>query len=439
MATAVSLRIKRLRSALAHPISQNVVALGWLQIATFIVPLITIPYVARVLQPATYGLIVLSQSVTLVLIVFIDWGFGYWAVREVAVKRDDPEQLADVAQRVRGAQLLLAAASAPIALTVLALDHELALHPIYLVLAWIAAVATGIAPNWYFLGIERMRLITLIQLGFRFVGAGLTFVLVKGPGQGWVVMALFAAAAVASWIASDVMMYRHVRFRVPRWRASVAAVRGAAPLFVGAVAVTLYTAFNTVLLSFFESSTAVAHFGAAERVVRVAATAGTPIGLAVFPRIVALQAARRHDRARQLLGIAVVAATVLAVVLGGGLALFAPQVVRIIYGRAYVEGTVPLLRVLLLLFPIGLISATAGTWIASLRMDRRLVTIVVGAGLLNVTLGVLLTPRFGPTGMAWSVVTAEAAAAAAVVVTVLRSGHDRTVALFARSSRRTLQ
>jgi PST family polysaccharide transporter len=319
-------------------------------------------------------------------------------------------------------------------LVVLAVDHELALHPVYLVLAWIAAVASGIAPNWYFLGIERMRLITLIQLGFRFLGAGLTFALVKGPGQGWVVMALFAAAAVASWIVSDVMMYRRVRFRVPRWRASVMAVRGAAPLFVGAVAVTLYTAFNTVLLSFFESSTAVAHFGAAERVVRVAATAGTPIGLAVFPRIVALQAARRHDRARQLLSIAVVAATVLAALLGGGLALFAPQVVRIIYGRAYVEGTVPLLRVLLLLFPIGLISATAGTWIASLRMDRRLVSIVVGAGLLNVTLGVLLTPRFGPIGMAWSVVTAEAAAAVAVVVTVLRSGRDKSVALFARSS-----
>jgi len=426
------MRLKRLRQAIAHPISQNVFALYWLQFATFMVPLITLPYVARVLQPSAFGLVVFSQGFAFVLMVLIDWGFSFHGTREAASTREDPAELAQAVHNVRGAQLLLSAASLPIALGALLVVPKLSEHPEFLILAWVAAVAGGLSPSWYFVGVERLRLISFIQLAFRFLGAGLTFAFVRGPDDAWIVMALFAASNVTAWIAADILMYREIKFRVPRLRPSLGAVRGSTMLFISTVAVTLYTAFNVVLLGLFEPSAAVAHFGAAERILRVSLQVLAPIGTAVYPRLAALQAAHKHERARELLAIAIAAVGAVGLVLAAALAALAPLIIRILFGSAFVAESVPLLRVLVLIIPIAIVSAIAGSWLVTLHMDRRVARIALGAGAINVALGCVLTPLFGPVGMAWSVVTAEASAAVGTLIAVARYDRDTLSHLLSR-------
>src|SRR5215469_13674638 len=102
--------------------------------ATFFVPLITIPYLARVLGPSAFGLVVFSQGFAFVLVVVIDWGFGFTALRSTAEGRSDAEELSGVVQRVRGAQLLLCTVSVPVALAALLLIPKMSQHPEFLLL-----------------------------------------------------------------------------------------------------------------------------------------------------------------------------------------------------------------------------------------------------------------------------------------------------------------
>ena len=182
------------------------------------------------------------------LVVFIDWGFGYAGVRSTAENQADPEGLRKRGPSHPGGAAPPRRGLAADRVGALLLVPKMTQHPEFLAMAWVAAVASAVAPGWYFVGTEKMRLITLIQLGVRFLGAGLTFALVKGPDQAWVVMALFTASAVVGWIASDVMMYRRVRFERPRLRTSVRELRGATTIFMGMIAATLYSSFNVVLL-----------------------------------------------------------------------------------------------------------------------------------------------------------------------------------------------
>ena len=416
---------RRLLTALRHPVSQNVVALYWMQIATFIVPVITLPYVARVLEPSAFGLVVFSQGFAFVLVVFIDWGFGFTGIRSTAESQVKDEDLSDIVHRVRGAQLLLSLFSVPIALGALVLVPKLSQHPALLVLAWIAAAATGLSPGWFFLGTEKMRVMALIQLAFRVLGAALTFVFVKGPGDAWIVMALFAGSSVGSLAAADFMMYRRVSFRLPRWRTSIREMRGATMIFLSTIAVTLYTSFNVVLLGLFEPSAGVAHFGAAERIVRVGITVLAPIGTAVIPRLTALQAAGNRERARRLLTTAVAASSVPALLLMGGLELFAPFIIHLIYGHRFVQASVPILRVMALLIPVNVTGVVFGLWLITQHQDRLVAAIVVCAGVANIVLGCILTPLFGPIGMAWSVLGAETTAAVGGIITVRRQSRRR--------------
>src|SRR5207247_924581 len=137
--------------------------------------------------------------------------------------------------------------------------------------------------------------------------------------------------SVGCWVVADVLMYRRVKFRRPRFRASVTEIRNAATLFVGTIGATLYTSFNVVLLGFFQPSADVAHFGAAERAVRVSLSVLGPIGMAAYPRLVALHAEGRRERARKLLMLMVAAVALPGLVIAAALAVFAPTIIGIVY------------------------------------------------------------------------------------------------------------
>jgi PST family polysaccharide transporter len=419
--------LRRLLTAIRHPISRNVISLYGLQIAQFIVPVLTLPYVARVLEPSGFGLVVFAQGFAFVLILFIDWGFGFTGTRSVAESQNDPAALTRIVQRVRGGQLLLAGVSLPVTIAAMLVVPRLNHHPGFVIMGWVAAVASALVPAWFFVGLEQPRVVARVQLALRALGAGLTFLLVRNEGDAWIVMALFAASSVAGWIVGDVMMYRQVRFRLPAVRASLTEIRHATALFVGMVGAALYGTFNVLILGVMRPSVDVAHFGAAERIVRVSLTMLGPIGMAVLPRLISLQAAGRRDRARTLLVTTMTTVAVPVLVLTAGLVILAPTIITIIYGHDFVHASAPILRVMALIIPVGLTGVTFGAWLITQHRDRICTVIVLVAGLFNIALGPVLTLSFGPIGMAWSVVASEGMAALGGLIVILHDSRRRDV------------
>ena len=127
------------------------------------------------------------------------------------------------------------------------------------------------------------------------------------------------------------------------------------------------------------------------------------------------------------------AAAVPLLVLTASLVVFAPTIIGVIYGDAFVEASVPILRTLALVIPIGFVGSLCGVWLITQHRDRACTVIVLSAGLFNIALGTVLTLSDGPIGMAWSVVTAEAVAALGALFVVTRDGHKRRVAAQSRS------
>jgi polysaccharide transporter, PST family len=420
---------RRLRGLLGHRISQNVLALYGMQAATFVVPLLTLPYVSRVLGPSAFGLVLFSQSFSIFLTLFVDWGFTPFGVWTIAAEREDMHAVEGTVARIRTAQLLMVAFSIPVAIACLALIPKFTHHPGFLALAWLAAVTTALMPNWFFVGTERVRLTATIQLGFRAIGAALTFVLVQNRSDAWIVMALYTMTSIGMWIVSDALVYRRVRFRLCGIRAGLVAIRESGRVFVGTVGVSLLSTFNVVLLGLFVPSAQVAQYATGERIVRTWEQVLGPIGTAVTPRMAFLQVSNRPDRARRLWRIAMVviggAGLFVAVILG----VFAPLWIRIIFGPKYVEHSAPILRILVLLIPANIVGYLTIVWLIPQGRDRTVLNIATAAGVLNVALGCTLVPLIGPEGMAWSVVTAQMLAACALVVAVYRI-RDPDKALF---------
>jgi len=416
----------RLRSTrlARHPIVRNVAALYGVQVATFVLPLVTLPYLAHTLGPRGLGPVVAAQAFAMGVSTLIEYGFNLSATREAARRRDDGSALAELAAAVLGAKLLLAAGTVVLVGLAFAVP-VLRSNPDLLLLGWIAGFAQGFYPLWFFQGLERLTIPAALEFSGRTLAAVLIIALVRDTGDGWLVLALQALAGIGGTSIAMVLMYRMIELTRPRLGSAAALLRESRHLFVYNGALSLYSTANVLLLGLFASGAQVAFFGAAEKLIRAAGRLTAPVSQAVFPRMSFLVGRDEADRARRLASLTLGVLLGLSLLGAALLALLAPLLVSVLFGSDFSEST-PVLRVLALTLPLVAISNVLGhQWMLPFGMDRSLTGVILVAGVLNVILAAILAPPFAATGMAVSVVITELAVVTALAIIIRRSERAR--------------
>lgn len=405
---------------LRHPVVQNALALYSVQFAEYLLPMITIPYLARILQPAGWGMVVYAQNFSYWMILVTEYGFGFSASREIARHREDPRLHAAVAGGVMGANLILVLPAILIAFVAGLTVPLFRAHPEYLWLAVAIGVTQGVRPFWYFQGIEQMKTPAWLNVLGRFLYALGIFGLVKSQRHGWVVLALQASIGCLVTALIAARMYRRIPFQWPTLQHAVRALRTGWTIFLSRSAATLYTIANTFILGLFATTASVAYFGGAERVIIVVLGLMTPFTQALYPRMSHL-AANDQGKATDAIRTGLIVFGLGGLLTGAALIGTAPWVVRILLGPSY-QPAVGVLRVASLTVPLAAVSNILGLqWMLPFGMDAAFNRISVGAGVVNVALAVFLAPRYGPLGTAWSVVAAQTFVTGSMILLFLRS------------------
>jgi PST family polysaccharide transporter len=135
-------------------------------------------------------------------------------------------------------------------------------------------------------------------------------------------------------------------------------------------------------------------------------------------------AANDREKASDLVRKGLLWFGIVGLVTCGALIIAAPWVIRLLLGPAYLPA-IGVMRVASLIVPFVAVNSVLGTqWMLPFGMDREFNRIVVCAGILNVLLAVILSPRFGPLGTAWSVVAAQGFVSTSMYIGLLRSRRD---------------
>lgn len=417
-----SRRLLDLRRLARHPITQNAAALYGVQAALYLLPLVTLPYLARVLGPQGLGRAVFVQSFSFVLALIIEYGFIASATRAVSTARDDPAALARIVAGVLGAKTALIAFATTVALLALALVPSFRSHPDLLGFAWALGVCQGLFPVWYFLGVERVKVLGVIDVGVRLAGAVGMLLFVRGPQDIRVLLAIWTLQAFVSSGVLNLLLYRSVPFRRPRRPEIAESLKRGRTLFVATSAVTLYTSANVFLLGLVLPAAQVGIFAAGERIVRAAGRLTTPIAAATFPRATFLIDRGREARAQRLATLTLLALFGIGCAGSLLLAVLATPITKLLFGPGYGESAA-VMRVLGLLLPlIGISGAIAQAWLIPRGLDRQAGGIVVVAGVLNVILVPLLAPSVGVLGIAALLVALESMIVIVYIATISRAG-----------------
>ena len=400
--------LARLRGVLSHCVARNALALYAVQFAGYALPVVTLSFLARVLEPAVWGLVAFAQSFAWWVALLLEYGFNYSATREVARNQSDPNRIRQIVADVTGAKLLLCAVAALAGLAIGPLIPAFREHPNYLAWALVSAFFAAFGPLWYFQGVEQMPRRAAIDVGAKAFYVVLVLTLVRSPEHGWLVLALQAFTNLVSSALLVRSVYRQVKWLRPTISGAMRALRMGASMFLFTSAVSLYTTANTVVLGLFAGPAVVGFYAGPERILKAVQGLLGPVAQAIYPRMSRLRA-EDSKRADVMLRLTFVVMLAGGLVLGIATFALAPLAVNLILGPKY-AAAVPVLRILAGVIPIVSLSVVFGMQcMLPLGMDRQFNVIIVAAGMLNLGLAAALAPRYGPKGMAMAVLIAESA------------------------------
>ena len=398
--------MSRLQAGSRRKLLHNAISLYAVQACTYLLPLITLPYVARVLGPAHWGAMAFAMSIGTILVIAVEYGFNFSGTREVARIAGDRRALRELVAGVLGAKLLISAAALAIVFLARSALSTIAPSPLLLWSSALWGVGQGINMLWYFQGLQRMTWAGALDVGGKVIATLCTFAFVHSPDDGWKVAAAQAVGCSVSHAITVGIAYCEVGFCWPYPRLVGRALRLGWSMFLFKVSESLLTSMDGLVLGYFGSPLSLGLFLAADKIRQIGVQAFWPITQTLFPHQAQTIVS---DPAR---GARVVRKSFLLI--GGtsiafGLIAFAaaPLLLQWVLGSAFLPAASSL-RVLALAIPLqAAIGVLAFQWTIPLGLDRQFNYVVLCTGILNLSLAVLLARALGAFGMATAFTAAQ--------------------------------
>lgn len=398
-------------------------SLGVLQAANYILPLITLPYLVRVLGAANFGLIAFAQAFMLYFGALTDYGFNLTATRQIAAGRDDAREVSRIFCAVMAAKVVLLIGSFVIMTAlVLAIPKFRPDLPVYYA-AFLAVVGMVMFPVWYYQGMERMKHITALNVSARTIATLAIFVFVKSRSDYVLATLIQSLGMVGAGILglAAVRTVNRISLAMPSLAEIIGTLREGRHVFVAQFAATAFGPMNVFVLGMLADHRTVGYYAIAEKIVRAAITLSIPITTAVYPRASALFATSR-DAALGFVRRVLLAGGALFLCLSASLFLTADYAVLLVAGERNAL-IVMLIRIMAILpFTIFMDNIYGTQVMLNLNMHKQFRNVVVRAALISLALSLALVPILGAIGSALAFLCSEVAALVMMIVPVNRAG-----------------
>lgn len=369
---------------LQHAVVRNALSLYGITIAGYVLPLLTFPYLARVLGPGKFGLIQGAAAFMGYFLVITEYGFNLSVTREISIHRDNIDTLCSIYTSAMAARMLLMLVSfAAMAAIVLAVPRLRVEWPLFFI-SFLTVVGSALFPQWLFQGLERMEYITVREVGARFIGLMTVFFLVRREADYlWAAAIMSGSTAVAGAVG---LLYVRRLTGVSLTRTSPAEVRRTLTegwhVFLSSAAIKVYTTSNTVILLLIASNAEVGYFTSASKLIEAGKNLISPLSTAIYPHV-SRKAAGSREAAVYFIRRNLFRLTAPFAIVSLGLLIAAPIGIRFVYGNDYDQA----IRLLQIMSPIPFVVALgtsfATYYMLGLGYTKQWSRLIVTAGALN--------------------------------------------------------
>lgn len=360
-----------------------------------IYPLITFPYISRVLMTENVGKINYGNSIISYFALIASLGISTYAIRECARVRDDKEQLEKTASQLLSINMVTTLISYTILIVLLIFSSKLESYRLLICIQSCNILFTTIGADWLNTAMEDFRYIAVRTLSMQVISLTLMFVFVHKP-EDYIRYALIAVVATSG--ANIFNVYYRRRFCRVHLTMDMDIRRHLPPimmLFSLLLSQTIYVNSDMTILGLLKGDLQVGLYSTAVKIYTLVNMTIASVSLVVMPQLSEGFAKKDFSQINRLLKYSLNFILILGIPSLCGIEVISPHLIYLLAGDQYLAAA-PALRIL----GVALICSLIGGWIGNCTMipagreDICLKSSIICA-LVNIVLNIILIPRWG--------------------------------------------
>ncbi len=378
-----------------------------LTMSNFIFPLITFPYVSRILLPVGTGKVSFATSLISYFSMFAQLGIPTYGVRACAKVRDDREALTRTAHELLFINLIMSAISyVALAIALITVPRLREDRLLYIIVS-MTILLTSIGMEWLYKALEQYTYITIRSVIFKLIALIAMFLLIHQESDYVIYGGISIFAASASNIFNFINVHRYIDMKSVGHYNLRQHIKPIMVFFGMSVATTIYTHMDTVMLGFMTTDEDVGYYNAATRIKSILVSIVTSLGTVLLPRASYYVEHELMDDFRRITHKALDFVFLLASPLMLYFMLYATQGIYFLSGDAYTGSIVPMQIIMPTLLFIGLTNILGIQILVPLGREMMVLYSEIAGAVVNIIVNVILIPRMASSGAAIGTVAAE--------------------------------
>lgn len=375
--------------------------------SSYIFPLITFPYISRILQATGNGKLNFALSVINYFVMFASLGIPMYGIKACAIVRDNKDELSKTVKELFILNFITSTVSFVVLIAMIAVVPKLQDYTELLLIDSVAIWLNLIGMEWLFKGLEEYAYITNRSIAFKIIGIVLMFIFVHKPSD-YVVYAIITLIGSSGSLVLNVLRCRKlINFKIQGRIDLKKHIKPMVSFFLLSASWTIYTNLDSVMLGFLTNDAEVGYYAAAVKLKSILVSTISALGTVLLPRLTNYYSENRKSEFYSLLKIDGQFITISALYFTSFCVINAREIIIFLSGNTYLPAVPAMQMISISILFIGF-STMLGTNVLvpvgreNITMIATLIGLVIDA-LLNV----IWIPAYGAAGAATATVIGE--------------------------------
>ena len=266
---------------------KNYSSLGLVQLSNYILPLITLPYLSRILGVNHFGLVMMAQAIMIYLTIITDFGFNLSATKEIATHQNNSRKVSEIFSTVLAIKCILLTISFIILIGIVTTIPLLAAHSSLFYLSFLIVIGNTFLPTFLFQGMEKMSYLAIFNLIAKICFTGLIFILIKSSADYYFVHALWGVSYIIVNIVSFYIIIKTLSINIitPTMSQIKSYWKLSFEYFLSRIAVAIYLNANIIIIGLLLTPIDAGYYSGAEKLIFAITTFYAPLIETVYPYV----------------------------------------------------------------------------------------------------------------------------------------------------------
>ena len=374
------------------------------QLLTIITPLITTPYIARILGAKNNGIYGYTMSIVTYFILFGSLGVAMYGQREIAYVQDDKKKQTNIFWEVNIIKLVSYSISMIVFYLLFCIDGQ---YSAYYKILLIEMVANLIDISWFFQGNEDFKKTVLRNLIVKSIGLVCIFLFVKSKNDLWIYFLIFVLADLIGNLSLWLYLPKCLDKRKNKVKLKKH-LKSIILLFLPQIAIQIYAVVDKTMIGKLTNNLSeVGYYDQAQKIVRALLLVVGALSSVMCSRIANAYSRNKNEEIRKYMLQSINMVFLIAIPAIFGIFALSEALVPIYFGPGY-EKVIPILNLTsIILIVIGLNNVTGMQYLIQVKKQNVFTFSVVVGAIVNVILNIVLINMLGTIGAVYASVSAE--------------------------------